>query len=57
MISGKTTKKRGKVSGSIKGQLILPGLEELLSSVASEGLRVTVSKNTYDPTWSDPKQD
>lgn len=44
-------KKASKVSGSTAEQLAIPGMEVKSSSVDSEGLRLTLGKNTYDMTW------
>lgn len=44
-------KKKTKVSGNTREQLVIPGMEVTLSSVDSEGSRAAVGKNTYDPTW------
>lgn len=37
--------------GSIKEQLVIPGMEGISSSVDSEGSRRSLGKNTYDPSW------
>lgn len=44
-------KKRKQQSGSTREQLVIPGLEVTLFSVASEDSRKALGKNTYDPTW------
>lgn len=45
-------KKKSQESGNTEEQLAIPGMEELLSSVVSGGLRKALGKNTYDPSWN-----
>lgn len=44
-------KRKKSQSGSTREQLTIPGMEQLLSSVDSGGLRRALGKNTYDPSW------
>ena len=46
-------KKKTESSGSIKEQLVIPGMEVISSSVDSGGLRPTLGRNTYDPSWEE----
>lgn len=44
-------RKKGNSSGNTREQLILPGMESLLSSADLGDLRNGLGKNTHDPTW------
>lgn len=45
-------KKKKQQSGSSREQLVIPGMEAILSSVDSGGSHHLPGKNTYDPSWS-----
>ncbi len=44
-------KKKIAQPGSTREQLVLPGMEGILSSADSEGSRRSLGKNTYDTSW------
>jgi len=56
LLCGETMKKKTKKSGSIKEQLVIPGLEVILSSVDSAGSQRALGNYTYDETWGLTKQ-